>query len=101
MRRWRRRWGTGAWSARGHAGGVRPATTAGVAAPCRWSDGQRVYPRGPEWEDAWQNEAVLLRAGGGGHGAVTVQCTSPGTPCGAGHVGLTHTETQRGRLWTA
>ena len=22
-------------------------------------------------------------------------------PCGAGHVGLTHTETQRGGLWTA
>ena len=34
-------------------------------------------------------------------GAVTVQRKSPGTPCGAGHVGLTHTETQRGRLWTA
>ena len=30
-----------------------------------------------------------------------VQRKSPGTPCGAGHVGLTHTETQRGRLWTA
>ena len=34
-------------------------------------------------------------------GAVTVQRKSPGTPCGAGHLGLTHTETQRGRLWTA
>ena len=42
-------------------------------------------------------------------GAVTVQHKSPGTPCGAGHVGLTHTETQRGScgqpggggVWTA
>ena len=34
-------------------------------------------------------------------GAVTVLRKSSGTPCGAGHVRLTHTETQRGRLWTA
>ena len=34
-------------------------------------------------------------------GAVMVQRKSPGTPCGAGHVGLTHTEPQRGRLWMA
>ena len=36
----------------------------------------------------------------GGVGGVLVQRKSPGTPGGAGHVGLTHTETQRGRLWT-
>ena len=35
------------------------------------------------------------------NGAVTVQRKSPGTPCGAGHLGLTQMETQRGRLWTA
>ena len=34
-------------------------------------------------------------------GAVMVQHKSPGTPCGAAHMGLTHTETQRGRLWMA
>ena len=30
--------------------------------------------------------------------AVTVRHKTPGTPCGAGHVGLTHTETRLGRL---
>ena len=35
------------------------------------------------------------------YSAVMVQRKSPGTPCGAGHVGLTHMETQRGGLWTA
>ena len=33
--------------------------------------------------------------------AVTMQHKSPRTPCGAGHLGLTQKETQRGRLWTA
>ena len=36
-----------------------------------------------------------------GGGGLVVQRKLPGTPCGAGHVGLTHTETQRGRLRTA
>ena len=43
----------------------------------------------------WHNAVVRLRPGD------PAPSGPPLGPCGAGYLGLTHTETQRGRLWTA
>ena len=83
---------------------VQPTVRAGDQAP-------REPTLGPLWHSAvWKGMVGQAREGTSGktgvgrtkdEGAVMVQRNSLGTRCGAGHLGLTHAETQRGRLWTA
>ena len=68
--------------------------------------GAPVGPRGALWKGivGQAREGTSDKTGVGrtkDDGGVMVQRRFPGTPRGAGHVGLTHTEIQRGRLWTA
>ena len=47
------------------------------------------------------NKIILGCRGLTTHPPTRASANQPNTPGGAGHLGLTHTETQRGRLWTA
>ena len=84
---------------RGWPGQPAPSLPGARATPAQPASGGGCLPQ-PRW-------AVCATRAGAHQGQTSregerdIWCTAGTTRGGAGHLGLTHTETQRGRLWTA